>query len=432
MTRLWRVGLAGLGSVGIGLAGLIAARPAYPPAGGEVRLSGVSARDRTRRRERDVSHLPWFDDPVDLAVSPTNDIFVELIGGSEGPARAAVEAALEIGKPVVTANKALIALHGARLATIAERSGAPLLFEAAVMGGTPAVKLIRECLCGDEIAAISGVLNGTCNFILSRMEAAGVAFADALGEARALGYAEADPSFDVGGRDAAHKIVILAALAFGRAPSFAATAIEGIAAVDPLDIRLAGLMGYRLRLLAQAARAGEGVTTRVGPTLLPRAHPLAVVEGVTNALAIEARWSGRIVLEGAGAGGGATAAAVAADIADVIAGARRPVFQAPASRLRGWGPDGLEAAAARPAERLYVRLRVRDESGVIAAVSEVLAHEGVSIEALLQRPVDGVEGVPVAMTTHPAAPERLASALDRLAALAPLLEPPRAYPIASP
>ncbi|MEO7026282.1 MAG: homoserine dehydrogenase, partial [Caulobacteraceae bacterium] len=319
--KTWRIGIAGLGTVGASLVELLAERPSFAPAGGEARISGVSARRRARSRSDAISAIPWFDDPVALAVSPTNDIFVELIGGEEGVGRSAVEAALEIGKPVVTANKALIAHHGARLAAIAEASGAPLLFEAAVMGGTPAVKLLREALVGDEIRLLAGILNGTSNFILGRMEAEGSSFADALAEAQELGYAEADPAMDISGVDAGHKITILAALAFNRAPLFSATDVRGLEAVDTLDIRLAAMLGYKIRLLAQASAAGETMSAGVHPALICRAHPLAGVEGAANALFIEGRRCGRIFLQGAGAGAGPTAAAVAADIADVMAGA---------------------------------------------------------------------------------------------------------------
>src|SRR5665213_527475 len=332
--REWRIGVAGLGTVGTAVVELIAERPGFAPASGLVIVTGVSARSPGQSRSAAISALPWFGDPVELARSPTNDVFVELIGGSEGPAKAAVEAALALGKPVVTANKALIAHHGAHLAALAEASGAPLLFEAAVMGGTPAVKVLREAMVGDEVRLVAGILNGTCNFILTQMEATGRAFADVLAEAQRLGYAEADPIMDIGGFDAGHKIAILAALAFGCAPTFAAAEVEGIQAVEPLDIRMARELGYGIRLIATATRSSEAVSVRVRPALVPLDHPLARVGGVSNALFIEGRWIGRIFIQGPGAGAGPTAAAVAADIADVMTGAARPVFQAPAHSLR--------------------------------------------------------------------------------------------------
>src|SRR6202453_3846516 len=234
-----RVGIAGLGTVGGGLLNFLSERPDFAPAGQTVAITGVCARDRTRTRSADISNLPWFDDPVALASSPDNDVFIELIGGAEGPAKAAVEAARGLAKPVVTPNKALIAVHGAELAALAEAANVPLLFEAAVMGGTPAVKMLREAMVGDEVEAVAGILNGTCNYILTELEETGRSFAAVLGEAQGLGYAEADPTTDVGGFDAAHKITILAALAFGCAPNYAAAEIEGIGDVALLDIRLA-------------------------------------------------------------------------------------------------------------------------------------------------------------------------------------------------
>jgi len=265
----WRIGIAGLGTVGAGLLTFLGERPGFSPTGGQAVVTGVSARSRSRPRPYDISNLPWFDDPVELARSPDNDIFVELIGGSDGPAKAAVEAALNAGKPVVTANKALLAEHGAELARLAESRGVPLLFEAAVMGGVPAVKIMREAMVGDDIRSVAGILNGTCNYILTEMEATGRAFADVLSDAQRLGYAEADPTMDVGGFDAAHKITLLAALAFGCAPNFAAAEIEGIDQIDLMDIRLAKDLGYRVKLVASAERSEDGVLVRVHPSWRP-------------------------------------------------------------------------------------------------------------------------------------------------------------------
>ena len=422
----WRVGVAGLGTVGGGLLGFLAERPNFAPAGGKVVVTGVSARSRSRPRPVDISQLAWFDDPVALAQSPDIDIFVELVGGSDGPAKAAVEAALEAGKAVVTANKALIAEHGAELAAIAERRGVPLLFEAAVMGGVPAVKAVREALVGEDIRSLSGILNGTCNYILTEMETSGSAFADVLAEAQRLGYAEADPTMDVGGFDAAHKITILAALAFGGSPNFAAAEVHGITGVDLLDIRLAGDLGYRVKLIASAERAGTGARVRVRPFLVRKTHPIAQADGALNALFIEGSRIGRIFLQGPGAGAGPTAAAVAADIADVMTGARRPVFQAPAETLSPCAPSEGVAATGRG----YIRVMVRDEPGVLAAVSEELAEAGVSIESFLQKPPGEAAGVPIVMTTHTVAESVLDAAVARIARLPAVLEPPRLLHIA--
>ena len=403
----------------------LADRPDFAPGGRPVRVSGVSARSRSRPRPVDISNLPWFDDPVALAASPDNDVFVELIGGSDGPAKAAVETALKAGKPVVTANKALIAEHGAELAALAEAKGVPLLFEAAVMGGTPAVKMLREAMVGDEVEAVAGILNGTCNYILTEMEASGRVFAEVLAEAQRLGYAEADPTMDVGGFDAAHKITILAALAFGCAPTYGAAEIEGIEAIQTLDIALAKDLGYRIKLVASAVRSAKGVSVTVHPALAPLAHPLAQAGGALNALFIEGRKIGRIFIQGPGAGAGPTAAAVAADIADVMTGAR-PVFQLPAGQLKPFAP----VDAQRQVERAYVRLLVRDEPGVIAAISETLAEAHVSIDSFLQKPVEDAGGVPIVLTTHAAPEEVILGAVKRMEGLAALIEPPRMIRIA--
>lgn len=422
MRETWRIGVAGLGVVGGALVAALAERPAFAPAGSSVVVSGVSARRKDMARALGAA---WFDDPVALARSSDTDIFVELIGGAEGPARESVQAALSLGKPVVTANKALIAQHGAELAVLAESNGVPLLFEAAVMGGAPAVKMLREAVVGDEVLTVAGILNGTCNFILSEMEKTGRSFAEVLAEAQALGFAEADPTTDVGGFDAGHKITILAALAFGCAPTFAAARITGIDAIELLDILLAKDLGYRIKLIASAARIGDGVSVEVRPALTPLGHPLAETGGALNALFIESRRIGRIFVQGPGAGGGPTAAAVAADIADIMTGAQRPVFQKPAKDLVSCAAVSHDAPV-----RAYVRLLVRDEPGVIARVTEILAEYHVSIDSFLQKPVEGIGGVPIVMTTHPAPETSLNQAVARMVALSALIAPPRVIMIA--
>ncbi len=422
----WRIGVAGLGTVGGGLLEFLLERPGFSPTGGQAIVTGISARTRARPRPFDLSNIPWFDDPVALARSPENDIFVELIGGFEGPAKDAVEAALHAGKPVVTANKALLAHHGAELARLAEAKGVPLLFEAAVMGGVPAVKIMREAMVGDDILSVAGILNGTCNYILTEMEATGRAFADVLADAQRLGYAEADPTTDVGGFDAAHKITLLAALAFGCAPNFAATEVEGIDQIDLMDIRLAKDLGYRVKLVASAERSEDGVLVRVHPSLAPMAHPLAQAGGALNALFIEGQRIGRIFVQGPGAGARPTAAAVAADIADVMTRAVRPVFQKPASELKPFTP----VDPSKSMGRAYLRFMVKDEPGVIAAVSETLAEAGVSIESFLQKPVENADGVPIVLTTHAVAESVLMAAIERIANLSSVLDRPRLLRIA--
>lgn len=424
--EVWRLGVAGLGTVGAGLLQFLAEQPDFAPAGGRAVVTGVSARSRSRPRPVDISNLAWFDDPVALACSDETDVFVELIGGSDGTAKAAVEAALSRGKPVVTANKALVAEHGLDLARLAEGKGAPLLFEAAVMGGTPAVKMLREAMVGDEVVAVAGILNGTCNYILTEMEASGRPFAEVLAEAQRLGYAEADPTMDIGGFDAAHKITLLAALAFGRAPHFAAAEIEGVEGVELLDIKLARDLGYRIKLVAAAVREADEVSVRVYPALAPLNHPLSLTSGALNALFIEGRRIGRIFIQGPGAGSGPTAAAVAADIADVMTRARRPVFQKPAQTLQPF----TRIDPSRHVSRAYVRLLVRDQPGVIAAVSETLAEEKVSIDSFLQKPVEDAGGVPIVLTTHEAPESVLRQAVGRIGRLDAVVAPPRMLRIA--
>jgi homoserine dehydrogenase len=294
------------------------------------------------------------------------------------------------------------------------------------MGGTPAVKMLREAMVGDEVIGVSGILNGTCNYILTEMEATSRTFAEVLAEAQRLGFAESDPTMDVGGFDAAHKITILAALAFGCAPSYRAAEIEGIADIELIDIRLARDLGYRIKLVAHATRSADGVAVRVHPALTPFDHPLGRAGGVLNALFIEGRRVGRIFIQGAGAGAAPTAAAVAADIADVMTGAMRPVFQAPAATLKPLVP----VDPARAIGRAYLRLLVRDEPGVIAAVSETLAEAGISIDSFLQKPVEGTKGVPIVLTTHAAPEATLSNAVGRMGELPQLIAPPRVIRIA--
>jgi homoserine dehydrogenase len=408
-------------------------KPDFAPCGQRAEVVGVCARSRSRPRASDISAYSWFDDPVALAIHPDVDVFVELIGGADGSAKAAVEAALNAGKPVVTANKALIAEHGLELARLAESKGVALMFEAAVMGGVPAVKLVREGLVGDDIASIAGILNGTCNYILSEMEATGRSFADVLSEAQRLGYAEADPVMDVGGFDAAHKITILAALAFGGAPNFAAAEIEGIEAIELLDITLAHELGYRIKLIASAVRQPGGdpsappvASVQVAPALVPLTHPLAQAGGALNALFVEGERTGRIFLQGAGAGAGPTASAVAADLADVMSGVGRPVFQSPAPTL---SPLASADPGARHA-KVFLRLVVRDRPGVIANVSEALAKAEVSIDSILQHPVGPTGLVPIVLTTQAASETAISAAVEHIAALDAVAERPKRIRIA--
>jgi len=426
MTQPLSVGIAGLGTVGAGVlrvlrdnAEIVAARAGRP-----VVVTAVSARDRTRDRGVPLTGLRWYEDAAALAADPSVDVVVELIGGSDGPARALVQAAIAAGKPVVTANKALIAVHGAALAADAEKAGVSLAFEAAVAGGIPVIKALREGLAANRISRVAGILNGTCNYILTTMRERGREFAEVLAEAQKLGYAEADPSFDVDGVDAAHKLAILAALAFGRRVSFDDVYVEGIRTISAIDIAFARELGYRIKLLGIARQVADGpeagIETRVHPCLVPEDMPLARVEGVFNAVVAEGDFVGRVMLEGRGAGAGPTASAVVADLIDLARGRTTPVF--------GVASSALSNAPARPMAALvgayYLRLMVVDRPGVIADVTAALRDAGVSLESMLQHGRAPGEAVPVVIVTHETRESAMRAALTRIEALETVLQKP--------
>jgi homoserine dehydrogenase len=422
MTKPLSVAVAGLGTVGAGVLTLLRdnAATVAARAGRPIAVTAVSARDRMRDRGVSTAGLRWYDDAVALAGDPNVDVVVETIGGTEGPAAELVRAALAAGRPVVTANKALLAIHGAEIAALAEAKGVALGFEAAVAGGIPAIKAIREGLAGNDLSRVLGILNGTCNYILTTMRERGREFSEALAEAQKLGYAEADPSFDVDGIDAAHKLAILAALAFGRPVDFGAVHVEGIRSISALDISLAEELGYRIKLLGIARRSEAGIETRVHPCMVPIAHPIARVEGVFNAVVAEGDFCGRIVLEGRGAGAGPTASAVVADLIDIARGRATPVW--------GASNGALSREAAVPMARrigaYYLRLMVVDRPGVIADVTAVLRDHAISLESMLQRGRAPGEAVPVVVTTHDCEESQMRAALARIEALASVLEKP--------
>jgi homoserine dehydrogenase len=423
MKQTLKLGVAGLGTVGGGLAKLLAADP--PLGGGRLQLVAISARDQAKPRDFDVSRAQWFDDAEEMARSADIDVFVELIGGAEGVARRAVEAALDRGVHVVTANKALLATHGTELAQRAEETGAHIAWEAAVAGGIPVIKALRDGLAGgNRVVAVSGILNGTCNYLLTEMETSGRPFADVLADAQRLGYAEADPTTDVGGFDAGHKIALLAAIAFGAPPDLDAVEIEGVDNVTLLDIRMAGKLGYRIKLLAKAERVENTVRAHVHPALVAFDHPLASVGGSLNAVVIDAEPVGRLSFVGRGAGAGPTASAVAADLLDILAGAARPTFGAPVASLRRHSP------AARAEEgRFFLRILVHDKPGVIAAIADQLAKAGVSIESFLQDPAHGGADVPIVLTTQRCPRAALEAAVRQIGASDFVAAPPRVMPI---
>ncbi len=418
-----KIAVAGLGTVGTGTVQLLERQAELLSlrAGRHIIVAAVSARDRRRDRGIDLSAVRWYEDAVAMAADPEIDAVVELIGGAEGVALAVIETALSHKKHVVTANKALMAEHGTRLAAQAEEAGVALAFEAAVAGGIPVIKTLRESLAGNRLSRVYGILNGTSNYILTTMRESGREFTEVLGEAQKLGYAEADPSFDIDGIDAAHKLAILASVAFGRPVDLAGVYTEGIRHVSRLDIEFADELGYRIKLLGIARLTEHGLEQRVHPCMVRRETPIAAVEGVFNAVVAEGDFVGRVVLEGRGAGAVPTASSVAADLVDIAAGRHVPAFGVPTAAL-------AELPAA-PMERhqgaYYIRLMVVDQPGVIADVAAALRDEHVSLESMIQRGRAPGEAVPVVLTTHSTVEAAMRRALDKIAALDTVLEPPR-------
>jgi homoserine dehydrogenase len=415
-----KVGLAGLGTVGTAVVQLLergrdklAARAGRP-----IEIVAICARSRGKKRDVDLKKFRWFADPVELAHDPAIDVFVEAMGGAGDPAKAAVEAALGAGKAVVTANKALLARHGGKLATLAERHGVALNFEASVGGGIPIIKTLREGLNGDSFARIYGILNGTCNYILSRMEQERLAFADCLREAQRLGYAEADPSFDIEGHDTAQKLSILASLAFGTRLDPAAIYVEGISSISLADLDAADELGYRVKLLGVAVKTDAGIEQRVHPTMVPKESAIAQVMGVTNAVTVDAEGLAPITLVGPGAGGLATASAVVSDIADIARGVRVLPFGRPAARMTAT----RKAPMQHHEGGYYIRLLARDRPGTAATIARRLAQQKISLESIVQRHAAGSERaspsgrsgepVPVIMITYATSEDAVHRALS--------------------
>ncbi len=396
MSSELRLGIAGLGTVGTGLvrivqthADLLAAR-----SGRRIVISAVSARSQGKDRGVRLDDYGWEDDPVALARRADVDVFVELMGGSDGPAKAATEAAIAAGKDVVTANKALLAIHGNDLAQAAEQAGLLIRFEAAVAGGIPVIKALTEGLAGNQITRVMGVMNGTCNYILTRMEETGQGYNVLFDECARLGYLEADPNLDVGGIDAGHKLSLLSAIAFGTRVDFGNVEIEGITEITLEDIRQAGDMGYRIKLLGVAQMTGRGLEQRMSPCLVPATSPLGQLQGGTNMVVLEGDSVGQIVLRGPGAGSGPTASAVMSDIIDIARGNRLSTFGQPAATLRAARP--ARAAVAAP---YYLRLQLVDKPGALAKVARVLGDAGISIDRMRQYGHEDTTA-PVLIVTH--------------------------------
>jgi homoserine dehydrogenase len=425
MTDPLRLGIAGLGTVGVGVVKIVQrqANLLSQRCGRPVEIVAVSARSRDKDRGVTLSHFAWEDDPVALARRPDVDVFVELMGGTDGPAKAATEAAIAAGKDVVTANKAMLAIHGQALAEAAEAKGLVLRFEAAVAGGIPVIKALTEGLAGNAIDRVMGVMNGTCNYILTRMDGAGLTYAEAFAEADGLGYLEADPELDVGGIDAAHKLTLLAAIAYGTRVNFEAIALEGIGAITIEDIRRAGDMGYKIKLLGVAQMTGRGLEQRMSPCLVPATSPLGQLEGGTNMVVIEGDSVGQIVLRGAGAGEGPTASAVMSDICDIARGIRVPTFGRPATSL----DDAPPASAASPA-CYYLRMELADKPGALAKVATVLGEAGISIDRMRQYDHPGAHA-PVLIVTHKTARPNLDTALAALPRTGVVMDAPVALRI---
>jgi len=415
MADTLRVGVAGLGTVGAALIAQIGKHRDSIAArcGRRIEVVAVSARSRNKDRGVDLKKMKWFSDPVELAGYEGIDVFVELMGGSGDPAKTAVEYALASGKSVVTANKALLAKHGFKMAQLAEKAGVALNYEAAVGAAIPVIKTLREGLAGNAINRIYGILNGTCNYILTRMEQEGLSYADCLKDAQRLGYAEADPTFDVEGLDTAQKLALLASLAFGTKVEERAIYVEGISSIAPADLAAAAELGYRIKLLGVAVRTAKGIEQRVHPTMVRKDSSIAQVMGVTNAVTIDAEGINPITLVGPGAGGAATASAVLSDIADVARGLKGPPFGRPTARLA----DVKKAPMQRHEGGYYIRLDARDRPGTAATIAKRLAEQDISLESIVQRHPNGAPStsknasVPVILITYATSEDAVRKAL---------------------
>lgn len=412
MSQPLRLGIAGLGTVGVGVVRIIRQHGDMLTArtGRSIEISAVSARSKDKDRGVPLKDYAWEDDPVALATRDDVDVFVELIGGDEGPAKDAVEAALAAGKDVVTANKALLAIHGQALAEAAENAGRAMRYEAAVAGGIPVIKALTEGLAANDVTRIMGVMNGSCNYILTRMEDAGLSYEEVFAEADALGYLEADPTLDVGGIDAAHKLAILSTLAFGTMVDFDGITLEGIERVSIDDIRAAADMGYKIKLLGVTQKTARGLEQRMQPCLVPDTSPLGQLQGGTNMVVLEGDAVGQIVLRGPGAGEGPTASAVMADVCDLARGMKGPVFGIPAAHLVRAQP----AHSTLPAS-YYLRMSLHDKPGALAKIAAILGEAGVSIDRMRQYGHDDTSA-PVLIVTHKTTPSAIADALAAMRA----------------
>jgi homoserine dehydrogenase len=424
MSQPLRLGVAGLGTVGAGLLHLLGehADRLAQSLDRPIEVVGVCARNRAKKRSIPLDDIKWFDEAERLATDPSIDVFVELIGGENGVAKTAVEAALRARKHVVTANKALLAWHGTDLARLAEKSAVALNFEAAVAGSIPIIKTLRESLAANQVRRVYGILNGTCNYILTKMQDEYRQFADVLQEAQAKGYAEADPTFDIGGFDTAHKLALLTSLAFGTRVAFDQIHIEGIQSITQADIEAADELGFRIKLLGVALLTESGIEQRVHPAMVPKHSAIAEVSNVSNCVAVDGDFAGNILLAGPGAGAKATASAVASDILDIARnGAHVPPFGVPAARLKPY----KRAKLGQHQGAYYVRLSVFDRPGAMASIAKRMGDREVSLESVVQRRPRGARpgidakpkpGLPTGVTliTHETTEEAIRAALDAI------------------
>ncbi|MCV6576914.1 MAG: homoserine dehydrogenase [Cohaesibacter sp.] len=387
MSNPLKLGLAGLGTVGVSVVKRLALleNELANSAGRAMRVSAVTARSRDKDRGVDLSHCTWFDDPISLATSDDIDVYVELMGGESGAAEESVRAALKAGKHVVTANKALLAKHGNELATLAEDNGVSLNYEAAVAGGIPIIKTMREGMTSNAISRVYGIMNGTCNYILTRMELEGLSFDECLKDAQRLGYAEADPTFDVEGNDTAHKLALLTSLAFGTKIEADSIFLEGITSLTTEDIRAADELGFRIKLLGVAQKTDTGIEQRVHPTMVPKSSAIAQISGVTNAVAVDGDAIGSITMSGPGAGGDATASAVVADLVDVARDFKVYPLGRPAAGLQPYVRAKMRAHEGG----YYIRLSVNDRPGAFASIAQRMAEHDISLESIVQHRANG-------------------------------------------
>ncbi|MDD7908428.1 homoserine dehydrogenase [Pseudovibrio exalbescens] len=424
MQNCLRVGVAGLGTVGASVVRIVKAKAKQLEnrSGRPIEVTAVSARSRSKDRGVDLSNLEWFDDPVALAKSSSIDVFVELIGGDSGSAEESVRAAIEAGKHVVTANKALLAKHAVSLSRLAEEKGVSLNYEAAVAGGIPIVKTMRESLAGNSVSRVYGIMNGTCNYILTRMEQEGLSFAECLADAQRLGYAEADPTFDIEGFDTAHKLSLLTSLAFGCEVDSESIYVEGITSITTEDIQAADELGYRIKLLGVAQRTDTGVEQRVHPTMVPKHSAIARIDGVLNAVAVDGDAVGEVVLVGPGAGGDATASSVISDIADIAREDGMPVFGQAAKTLEPY----TKARMRLHEGGYYIRLAVDDRPGAFAVIAQRMAEKNISLQSIVQNrrepgsheagALETAEPQPVILITHETTELAIREALELIAA----------------